>query len=181
MKKFNSLSFLLILLPLLGIGLWSCGSDDDEPAVTQAIVGTWAYESHTVNVTVNGQNSLEFLMSTLGLTESQALLAQSVFMSQFFDPSDFQGTTMQFRADGTYQISSPSGTDSGTYSLKNNNTILVLDDGDEEVEVAVVELTNSFMTVVFSEEDEYDVTGDENDEDLEVQFSLRVQKQNQWS
>ncbi|WP_157971960.1 lipocalin-like domain-containing protein [Pleomorphovibrio marinus] len=178
MTKIKSLSSLLILLPLLSMGIWSCGSDDDEPQVTHEIVGTWVYESHAVNASVNGQNALQFLMEGLGLTESQALVVMNMALSEFLDLSEFQGTTIQFRADGTYQITSPSGVESGTYELRNNDTLLVLNDGEEVTELEVSELSTNHMTVVFEEEDEQDITDDGEEEDIIIQFSLRMQKQN---
>ncbi len=177
MSKFKSTSFVLTLLTLLGIGMWSCGSDDDSPSTTPAIVGTWVYESHAVNATINGQNSIDFLIENLGLTESEAMFVQNMFLGEVMDASDFQDFSIVFRADGTYQITDEDGGESGTYELRNNNTILALNDGDEVVELEVTELSNSFMTVVFEEEEDFDITGDEEEENVLLQFTLRLQKQ----
>ncbi len=178
MNKFKSTSFVFVLVTLFGVGLWSCGSDDDSPSVTPAIVGTWVYESHTVNVSINGQNSLQFLVENMGLSEAEALMFQNIFLGQLEDASQFQGFSIQFRADGTFQLTDSEGVESGTYELRNNNTLLVLDDGEEVVELEVTELTNNFMTVVVEEGEEFDITDDGEDETIEIQFSLRFQKQN---
>lgn len=178
MNKFKSTAFTLALLALLGVGLWSCGNDDDSPAATSPIVGTWVYENHTVNATINGQNSLQFLIENLGLTETEAMFVENMFLDQAVDDAEFQGFSAQFRADGTYQITDQDGGESGTYELRNNNTVLALNDGDELVELQVTELTNSHMTVVFEEDDEFDILGDGEFENILLQFTLRLQKQN---
>lgn len=154
--------------------LGSCVSEEDQPSPT--IVGTWNFDSYSLSdATINGQPVLTYMTTVMGLTPQQAQLAQSLFLTQIIDQTELAATTLTFNADGNY-IVRVNGVeeDSGTYSLQNNNTKLLLTSVNGNQEFNVSELTSNKVILVLEDSDQFDVNTDGNDENVaySIEFTL---------
>lgn len=173
--KLRSL-FILGLLATFSV-LVSC-NDDDEPKVSQ-IVGTWNYDSYKLDITVDGQDLLNYLVQVMGLTQEEAIFAKAFFTASLFEDSDLEGTTFTFNADGTYSVKNGGvEEDSGTYQVQNNNTKLVLTSSDDGTvqEFEIETLTSNRMIVSFEDSFEEDINEDETLEEVGLDFELTMVK-----
>ncbi|HLU90773.1 MAG TPA: lipocalin family protein, partial [Cyclobacteriaceae bacterium] len=112
-------------------------------------------------------------VENLAITEQEARLSQTLIESQVDGELGFEGTSIIFNEDGRFTAREDGvEVQSGTYSLQNNNSVLVLtsDDGVQEFEVQ--ELTNNKMVIAFEGEEQEDLTGDDQPED--IGFNLDV-------
>jgi len=156
--------------------LASCiGEDKEDEAI---IVGTWNFDSYNLTeATINGQPSITYLTSTLGLSAQQAQLIQTIFLSQIVDQEELAKTTFTFNPDGTYIIRDDGvEEDSGSYSFQNNNTRLILTSSDGNQEFDISGLTNNRMVLVLEESELYDVNTDGTDENIEFTIELTLVK-----
>lgn len=169
---------LLVILALLATFsvLVSC-NEDEEPKVSP-IVGTWNYDSYKLDITVDGQDLLVYLVQVMGLTQQEAIFAEAFFTSSLFEESDLEGTIFTFNADGTFSVKNNGiEEDSGTYAVQNNNTKLVLTSSDGTVQEFVIEtLTNNRLIVSFEDSFEEDINEDETLEDVGLEFELTLVK-----
>jgi hypothetical protein len=170
--KFSLFSLFFATVLLLG----SC-VEENEPAAS-AIVGTWNYDSYQLDVSVNGQDLITYLVQVMGLTQQEAQFAQSLFTSSLFDESELDGTTFTFNPDGTYSVKNDGvEEDSGTYQVQNNNTALILNSSDGTEEEFVIEtLTNSRLIISFEDSFEEDIDEDGTLEDIGLDFELTLVK-----
>lgn len=150
-KFFQAMALSLLVL------LFSCG-EKDEPQVSP-IVGIWNYSSYRLDMSINGQPLVQFLQA-IGASQQEAQEAAKEIKDEFFSDEDFEGTELQFDADGTYEIRIDGINDeSGTYQLLENNTILRLTSEDDETDFKVEQLTNNRLTIIFEEEESDDFFG----------------------
>jgi hypothetical protein len=172
----NKLKFLFILFISASMAfLSSCGKDDDGPAGS-AIVGTWTYNSVDLNITVNNQPFSTFLVSTGEFSGPEAAAYEAFFKALILDEVDLAGSSATFNADGTCRFVDGGNTETGTYVLSNNNTVLsVTIDGDTQV-FEVKELTNNRLVLSFSEEELVDIDEDGVDDSLKIAFEFTLIK-----
>ena len=147
-------------------------SEDDSPSAT--IVGTWSFDSYSLKeATINGQPALTYLTSVMGLSPQVAQSVQALFLSGIIEEAELETTKFTFNADGTYVVRVDGvEEDSGTYSLQNNNTKLVLDSVNGDQDFDVTTLTNNRLVLVLDESESYDVNTDGRNE--EVEFAIEI-------
>jgi major membrane immunogen (membrane-anchored lipoprotein) len=152
--------------------LVSCGSEDDAPA--SAIVGTWNYDSYSLQrATINGQPSITYLTTVMGLSNTLAQQAQVFFLSQLVAQSGLSTSAFTFNSDGTYVVRNNGvQEDSGTYSLRNNNTKLALTSTNGNQEFDVKSLTGNRLVLVSEDTVPYDVNMDGTPES--VAYAIEV-------
>ncbi|UJP65532.1 lipocalin family protein [Mongoliitalea daihaiensis] len=152
MKNLSKL--LPLLLVLLTIAVSSC-NNDDEPEISP-IVGTWNYSDYQLNISINGLPLVQFFQ-TLGATPQEAAAAAAEVLDDTFSAEDFEGTTLEFRADGTYEIRVNGNLDeAGTYELLNGNTLLRLSAAGDSTDFQVRTLSNNQLTIELVEEESDD-------------------------
>jgi hypothetical protein len=173
-KNFKISFFAVLFAAFLFLG--ACVSED-KPS-TGAIVGTWNFDSYSlVNATINNQPAITYLTTVMGLTPTQAQLAQTIFLSSVVDQEELEKTTFTFNADGSYVIRVDGvEEDSGTYSLQNNNTKLFLTSTNGNQEFDISGLTNNRMNLVLEDSGLYDVNTDGTDEDIEFAVEITLVK-----
>ncbi|MGY6523606.1 MAG: lipocalin family protein [Mongoliitalea sp.] len=151
----NLSKFFPLLLVFLMLTVSSC-NNDDEPEVSP-IVGVWSYDDFQLNITINGQPLVQFLQTIFGLSAQEAQAAAAEIRDSVFSAGDFEGTTLNFRSDGTYEIRVNGNLDeSGTYELLNGNTLLRLSGEDFSTDFQVRTLSNNQLTIVLEEEESDD-------------------------
>lgn len=156
--------------------LVSCVSEDDPPA--SAIVGTWDYDSYTLqSATINGQPSITYLTTAMGLSTALAQQAQALFLSQLVAQSGLTTSTFTFNSDGTYTIRNNGVQgETGTYSLQNNNTKLALTSTTGNKEFDVKSLTGNRLVLVLEDTVPYDVNMDRTPETVEYAIEVVLTK-----
>lgn len=171
----NRSYFSPAILLLAFIVFFSSCREKEEPAVSP-IVGTWSYSTFQLDLQVNGQTLEQFLIS-LGATPQEAEALANQIRNDFFSNADFAGTVLQFKADGTYEITVNGRLDeSGTYELRNGNTLLRLTSDSETQEFQVKELTNSRLTILLEEEESGDFFEDGSPVLVKLQLELSFVK-----
>ena len=155
---------------LVIVTMFTSCNNDDEPRVP-TIVGVWSYEAFQFNLTINGQQ-LEQFFQALGASPQEAQEVADEVRDSFFSSADFEGTILDFRADGTYEIRVNSRIDeTGTYELLNGNTLLRLTSEGESTDFEVRTLTNNQLTIVLDEQE----SGDFLDIGLPVLLRLQLE------
>jgi hypothetical protein len=151
-NRFHFLSSILIVLVFLIIS--SC-TDREEPNVSP-IVGTWNYSAFDFEMFVNGQPLQQFLQA-LGASSQEAQETADNIKNGLFSEADFRGTVLEFRADGTYEITVDGRVEeSGSYELINGNTVLRTTSDNEVIDFKVMQLTNNRLTLLLEEEESQD-------------------------
>lgn len=176
---FTKLKIYPLIILLLSVSvLLSCNSDKEEPtAGASAIVGTWTFSSGNASITIDGKSIRDFLIEDAGLSPEEANLFEGIFSDEFFDVSELQGTSLIFKADGTFEVRENGVLeDSGTYELRNNNSILTLTSGGEPQDFDVKQLTNNRLTIAFTEIEEEDLFEEDEFVDIEIEVELTFTK-----
>lgn len=153
----------------------SCSSDEDGPQLSP-IVGFWSYDNHEVQVNVNDQDLIEFLVQQFEISEMQAQFYKNFLIESYINNADIQSTTLQFDEDGTYTIREGTDVEKGNYELRNDNTVLVLHSEEETLELKVDELTDNRLRVIFEEEEQVDITEDGEEETIQIRIILKFIK-----
>ncbi|MGM0581058.1 MAG: lipocalin family protein [Bacteroidota bacterium] len=149
--------------------LQSC--NDDETAKEGDVEGTWDVTGLNFDITINGESMSSFF------TEDEAANYESFFTASFKE--SFEGSTIEFKSDGTYSSTDSDGNqNSGTWSLNSDGTKLTFDGGStDEFSFDVMTSTKNSLVLGYSETDssmDYDDDG-VNDE-LKFTFDLTMSK-----
>jgi hypothetical protein len=163
----------LLVLLLFSFAIVSCGSDDDDEAPV-SIIGTWEAVSSDVEIaaSINGIPLQQELI--------ELFLGSSGFDLEILDEDD--NSTIEFKSNGTYVVTDDDGTETGTYTVSNDNKIVILtftddddddDDSPDETQFNIVSLTATNMTVQSLVEDSFEEDGDLIEIALDMEVSLR--------
>lgn len=174
MKKwFNPLALLLIVSGTLF--LTSCGgtNEDEGPVLTPLIVGEWQYQSADVDITINDKDIFDYLVAEWGLSEEQAVQFAASFEESM---NDFDGMSWKFNADGTYELTDPEETESGTWSLSADKSKLTLTSNGESDIINVSTLTSSKLVLSYTETFEEDMNEDGTNEAFGISIILEMKK-----
>jgi hypothetical protein len=173
--KNNRAAFLLFAVLSTSL-FYACSSSDDDGPSLATIVGFWSYDSHEIEARVNDKDFVTFLIEELGMNEVQAQFYQSLLIASYVSTEDLQSTTLEFNEDGTYEVSDGTDTETGTYELKDNSSILLMHSEDSMLEFHVEELSQNRLSLAFSEEEQIDLTEDGTEEAVHLLISLKLKK-----
>lgn len=170
MKTKNLLMIGLIALMSITI---SCKEDEAEANIGSEadLIGTWAFESASVEALINGQDFIQYFIDNLGLTEAEAEQLRS-----FFDfEAEIDDTMMiTFKADGTYDAGAE---DTGTFKFDATAKTILLDGGTvDEFTMDVLTLTSSAVSLSYSYTEQMDFDDDGTNEDFKVTTILNLKK-----
>ena len=171
MKKLLSNLVFLSILGSLFIFLSNCS---EEKISSSNLVGVWnvtnvEYDSYVGSMTVE-----EYYLNELGLTAQLTAIAMSFFNDEV--ESYLSSTLIEFEADFWYwtNIGDPAG-DEGTWSINDNETIIMLDEGTIwENPITVNSLTNTSLNISFTMEEEVDLDDDELSPDVTVTIDITM-------
>jgi hypothetical protein len=162
-------SFILVIFT--GIILTSC-SKDSNPA--EDLVGTWSVESISFSVMVGTQTLSDYLVEEVGLTAAEAQQLIDLFNLQM--QQSFTGT-IEMKSDNTYVSDMGGEDDSGTWSLINDDTQLVIDsDYDDPMILNILEITSSKLRVQGDYIGEEDLNDDDVPETLTITIEITFKK-----
>jgi len=174
MKRLNLFRVSAILLGLTFLTLTSCDKDNDTNGngSSDELIGKWTITSSTYEITVNGDNIIQYLMEAMGLTETEA----EEFAEFFFSDMGATGT-IEFKSDGTYVAISDGETDEGTWVLSSDNKTLTMDKGTEyEAAIAVISLTSTKAVMEFTQTETDDLDEDGTPDTMEIFMHLELSK-----
>lgn len=170
MKKTIFRNTLLILMGLVVLTITSCEKDSDGDTKANEIIGVWTISSSTFEGTINGVDIVQYFMDAFGVSQA---VAES-FTADFYE--EITGTA-NFKADGTYTMTTNGSTDNGSYKLSADGKKLTLDEGTvDELIIDVATLTSSKMEFSFTETEVSDMDEDGTDDTLIMTISLVLTK-----
>ena len=167
-KKMKYLKYVVVLVVAM-LAFQACNNDDE--ANEGDIEGTWNVTDLDFDITVNGESLDSFLPQT------QADLFEGLLTSTFEE--SFEGSSIEFKADGTYTTTdSDDDTESGTWSINSDGSVLTLDSGTaEEFSFDIKSSTSSSLVLNYSEtDDSQDLDQDGNNDNLVIGFDLTLSK-----
>ena len=161
----------LILILTAGLLVTSCSKSK---TAKDNLVGTWGGASYTVTTTVNGTPLLQYLTTTLGLTEAQAQLIAGSVDSGFQQELPGQ---IQIKSDGTYIATSTTGTDTGAWSLSSDNKKLsIVPNTGDPITFDVISLSSSSLHLQWTQTTSQDLNSDGTPETLTFAIDLTLSK-----
>ncbi len=152
-----------------------CNSDDETPNQAE-IVGFWTYVSHTMDLNINGKDIVTFLIEDMQMQPAQAEIYKNVVLGMLGE-DQFQGTTVRFNANGTFESTEPDGSkETGTYELLDNGRRLVTTSSEGVTEFDVKTLTNNQLVIAFSETEDIDFDDDGTADVLQMDLTMTFSK-----
>lgn len=153
----------------------SCDKDDETPNQSD-IVGLWTYVSHTMDLNINGKDIVTYLIEDLQMEAAEAEIYKNLILGMLGE-EQFQGTTIRFNANGTFESTEPDGSkETGTYELLDNGRKVVTTSSDGVRELDVKTLTNNQLVLAFSETDQIDFDEDGTDDVLVMDMTMTFSK-----
>ncbi len=165
-----------LLIGFMFLFLAACNNDDEDEAGTEAdLVGLWTTQSVSLDVTLNGEDFLQYLVEALGVSESEAQAFMDLSLGDL--KNNFEGT-VDMKSDGTYVSTFGDETIDGTWSLSSDGKKLTLDAGTtDEITMDIVELTSNTLKLAFSEtETTEDIDGDDVNDELKIDIEMTLTK-----
>ncbi|WKN45171.1 hypothetical protein [Tunicatimonas pelagia] len=146
-------SFLVI-----AVTLTACTDDDEDADRRDMLIGTWEIQSgelvdYRVRINgINGEIGRDNVQTVALLIPEVAELDQDLEdAANVVFPA---GTTVSFADNNDYTFASPDGTDSGTWSLSDNEETISLDVANElglnQLNMVIESLTNQQISLLFS-------------------------------
>jgi hypothetical protein len=167
---------LQVLFLVSGVLSFVSCDDNDEKLITpsnQLLVGTWSYETAEIDLTVNGQSIVDYLIEVFELPEEQAVqIASMVEVASF----QFNNATWKFNQDNTFTVVDEDETTNGTWSLSEDKKKLSLTADGETNTVDVIVLSSSKLQIFMTIEEEDDVDEDGTNEVLLIDATLTLKK-----
>lgn len=166
MKNFK----LLLILAVAAFMFQSC--NDDETAKEGDVEGTWNVTGLDFDITINGES-----LSSFYSDEDQANSFESAITASF--EGSFEGSTIEFKSDGSYSSTDSDGTnETGTWLLNSDGTILTFDGGTiNEFSFDIVTSTKNSLVLGYSDSDDsQDYDQDGTNDELKITFNLNLSK-----
>ena len=150
----------LLFFPLLILLFTGCGDDDDD-SDQDDLIGTWQLSSANTQITIDGQDLIEWLADQLGISEDEAEDLSDQF-SEVFEVEDFE-ETLTFNVDGTVE----------SEWMLSGDTLTITIDGDS-ASFEVVTLNSSTLVLQINDTQNQDLDGDGSPEELvtSVEFTF---------
>lgn len=159
----------ILLLPLL----LACNSDDEDGAIDGAnLIGTWSYESSSIEWTIDGKDGIQYLKDELGATDQEIEFFESFFLEDF----EFGNLTITFNENNTLSGTSGSESISGTWSLSSDGSKLTIVDEMETTIFDVFELSASRFSFGVEETIVEDLNDDNTDETIVIKAVNNLSK-----
>jgi hypothetical protein len=162
----NVKNVLLSALVVSFFLLSSCSKDD---ATVNPLFGTWVVNTVSLDLDIDGKTFAQYLEDTELYTESEiAELVEAV--SEGF--TEFEGIELTLNSDGTTKTVFPDGTETGTYTINTEGTVLTMD-GDSEFAYVV---SGNTLTLSFEEQEVDDFNEDQVNETLTIDVKLNMKR-----
>ncbi len=159
-------AFVTITLLLI-----TCSKDDPAPA--ELLTGIWNSGTITLVPTVGETPLAVWLNTSIGLSSTEAMLYTTMFST--FAQSTFSGT-LEFKADNTFIWTMTGRTESGTWSLSEDGTVLTLTSPVSVINITdtveITELTETSLKIKIEAAVSQDITNDGVAENINIYGDL---------
>jgi hypothetical protein len=158
---------------LLVVYISSCSKDDEISVTYSKICGEWVVADIQFDVSIGGENLVDFLINTYGLTEEEA---QAAFEENENAYRESWTGTMQFKEDGTYEFY-VGGEDHSSYWFlsEDEKTIHVYFDG-YYIDFDIVSINENTMKLRFDQIYYIDLNSDGNKEAIAYLNDFTLEK-----
>ncbi len=161
----------LFIVSLAAFLLSSCSKKEKE-SPSQLIVGTWNISTASVDATVDGTPFVDYLVNA-GIPQAMADSLNQALTSGIMVSN---GSTIEFKSDGTANITESGSTTSGTWSLNSDGTKLTVDEGSQGTVVFdVVTLDAHNLDIKYSYDD-MEQQGDGSTVDIKITLEIKLTK-----
>lgn len=138
---------LILVFSLSSSLVSSCKKISENVYAANALVGVWRLGGTTVEITVEGVDIIEYLMTTYGYTEDEAQEIKDDIIDDVFDNYI---NSITFYGDKTFQATMiDRAEESGTWSVNADGKTLDLYFEEEEVSLTILEQTSSSLKLQF--------------------------------
>lgn len=166
-------SYPIILLCVLVIFTSSCSKEDELSATYKMICGEWEVTDIQFDVSIGGQNLVDFLINTFGFTEEEA---QAEFERNENAYRESWTGTMYFKQDGTYEFNvGGEYYSSDWYLSEDEKTIHVYFTG-YYMDLDIVSLDEKMMRLRFDQIYYVDINNDYNKEAIAYMNDFTLEK-----
>lgn len=146
----NTLLKPVILLVLIAAMFVICSCEKDKNINEADLIGTWEMGQASVDIKVGPISLIQFLKTTLQLTDQQA---QDLF-DQLASEFDEFGGTITFETDYSYHLLNGDFGENGTWELDEDQLYLILAGESTDDDPLTLESLNSAAALVVWEEDQ---------------------------
>jgi hypothetical protein len=168
MKPLFQKSIFLVLL--IGLTLSSCKKDTK----SDPIIGTWTAGTTTFTAMVGDKTLNQYFIDIMGLTQEEADSYTALYSA--IVTASFTGT-ITIKSNNTYTDNLGGSTDSGTWSLNSDQSVLTITSStDGPTTLEVVELTSSKLRLHTTEITQEDLNSDGTDENITVTIDITFTK-----
>lgn len=137
----------------------------DEPTVADLLVGTWTSTEITINAFVGTQTLVEYLVGVVGLSQADAEAQNDILVNSFIP--DLTGS-LTLNSDSTYESDFLGGSDTGTWSLSADETILTLIEGPDTIVITINSISETTWSATLSDTFPQDLDSDPGTPDVDV-------------
>jgi len=167
---------LFLLLLAVSISFSACKKETEGDKTENTLVGKWTIGETSVEITVEGVDVIEYMVTNFGYTTEEA---QSVVDSFIQEINDGNTGTINFKSDNTYQLSFTNTNDEedGTWSVSSDGNTLNLYFDNEEDNLPILSLTSSLAMIGINDQEDVDLDDDgENETILDLDMALSLSK-----
>lgn len=178
MKNVPIKSRLLLILGVVSFITASCEKLDEGEKAETDLIGDWITTSASMEMSVEGVDFLQLLVTTVGLSETEAGVIIEEITSDVIE--SLSAGTISFNEDFTYSSFFDGEHDGGTWAMSSDGKTLTFDAGtDDEDEIIIISLTSSSLVVKLPDETEgLDLDDDQIDETtLVIKIELTLTKE----
>ncbi len=169
---YYKLGWLLFLL--ITIGLNSCNEDDDsgddQQSTAELLVGTWTTTNIDIEAFVGTQTLVEYLVDE-GLTMEEAETQFDLLVTSL-EP-ELTGS-LTINSDNTYESDFEGGSDTGTWTLSSDDTILTLLEGTDTIIITINSISETTWNATISDTFLLDLDDDPGTPDVSVTVAADV-------
>ncbi len=175
MKYILIKSKLLLLFGVVILIAASCDKLSDGEKAEENLIGEWASSSVSAEISVGGVDLLHLLVTTAGLSETEADSIVNDVFSEIVE--SVSGGTITFNEDHTYNSFFEGEHTSGTWEINSDGSTLTMDSGTDDEEELFIESISSttFVVKLPDESEEADLDDDGVNEttlDMKVELTL---------
>ena len=153
----------------------SCNDDDDsseeEASTAELIIGTWTSTDIEIRAFVGTQTLVEYLVDVEGLSQAEAEAQFDLFVAAL-EP-ELTGS-LTINSDGTYESDFEGGSDVGTWSLNDDETVLTLVEGADLIIITINNISSDTWDATLGDTFLVDVDDDPGTPDVSVMVEADV-------
>ncbi len=169
----SKLGWFICLFIVLGVG--ACNDDDDssgeEASVAELIIGTWTSTDIEIRAFVGNQTLVEYLVDVEGLSQAEAEAQFDLFVAAL--GPEVTGS-LTINADGTYESDFEGGSDTGTWSLNADETVLTLVEGADTIVITINSISSDTWDATLGDTFLVDVDNDPGTPDVSIMVEADV-------